>query len=578
MKSSFYKKKYLSIFLGFIILSIAIEIIIAFETKATIGDSQKWVDRTQDVLNESNTVLLLSKEIQSNGRAYVITADTSFSNSVNAESVDVMKHIRRLSYLTFDNPFHTQLIDSLYKLLKERIVFSLTYISLRKDRGLIEASQLISMGKGIGISKKITQVISNIQQDEKLLLAFHKAGNSRSLQKFKTYFFVLCITLTLVVLILFLLISANSKLQNAVLAKSAEIDQKAKKFEVLLENSAEGIMLLDEDLNYIHKGYLAEKVTGFSQEDRTAREGISGVHPEDKVAFTEALRNALMDPARPVHCLYRVLHKNGYYVWIEAVITNRLNDQNVQAIVFNVRDVSLKVEIEKQKDDFLSMVSHELKTPVTSLKVLIHLLEHKSAATQDQDNELLLDKMKNQTEKLIRLINDLLDISKAGDNKLQFNSEFFRLDEVVEEIIDDLRRDNPTYVIQYTGFPEAEIFGDKDRIGQVIINLVQNAIKYSPKSKNIIASMYLEKSNVICAIKDFGMGIEEYEQEKIFERFYRAKNDDVLSFPGLGMGLYISSEIAKKHNGKLWVKSKAGEGSVFYFSIPLASSQQNANS
>ncbi len=129
----------------------------------------------------------------------------------------------------------------------------------------------------------------------------------------------------------------------------------------------------------------------------------------------------------------------------------------------------------------------------------------------------------------------------------------------------------------------AEIFGDKDRIGQVITNLVQNAIKYSPKSKNIIAgmyleNMYLEKSNVICSIKDFDMGIEEYEQEKIFERFYRAKNDDVFSFTGLDMGLYISSEIAKKHNGKLRVKSKDGEGSVFYFSIPLASSQQNANS
>ena len=216
------------------------------------------------------------------------------------------------------------------------------------------------------------------------------------------------------------------------------------------------------------------------------------------------------------------------------------------------------------------MVSHELKTPVTSLKVLIHMLENKFANKKNREDVMLLGKMKNQTNKLIRLINDLLDINRMGNNQLLFNDELFRFDEVVKEIIDDLQQSNPTHKIEYADFPVVEVFGDKDRIGQVVINLVLNAIKYSPLAKTVIVDMHTENNTVICSVKDSGIGIEADEQGMIFDRFYRAKNDNVLSFPGLGMGLYISSEIIKKFHGMLWVKSRHGEGSVFYFSVPIS--------
>jgi signal transduction histidine kinase len=118
---------------------------------------------------------------------------------------------------------------------------------------------------------------------------------------------------------------------------------------------------------------------------------------------------------------------------------------------------------------------------------------------------------------------------------------------------------------------EPKVIGDPDRIRQVLINLITNAIKYSPQADRVDISSTIDGGSVIISVKDFGIGIPKSEQQKIFDRFYQASDTTGNTFPGLGLGLYISSEIIKRHNGKLWVESTPGKGSTFSFSLPIAS-------
>ncbi len=228
------------------------------------------------------------------------------------------------------------------------------------------------------------------------------------------------------------------------------------------------------------------------------------------------------------------------------------------------------MEMDQQKDHFLSMVSHELKTPITSLKLMEQLLYQKFTLKQSEEDVKVMDRMLTQTNKIIRLINDLLDVSRFGNNQLNFNNQLISLNEIVKEEIENYQQLTHTHTIEYGNLPAMQIFADKYRVSQVVVNLLSNAVKYSPNKKKVVVEIYSEDGNAIISVQDFGIGVDAGEQEKIFDRFYRSGKDNLTTFPGFGIGLYISNEIVKNQGGKLWVNSRPGKGSVFFVSFPLA--------
>lgn len=221
------------------------------------------------------------------------------------------------------------------------------------------------------------------------------------------------------------------------------------------------------------------------------------------------------------------------------------------------------------RDNFISVASHELKTPITSVKIFTEVMQQHSKQIGDDKALGHLTKMNKQLDKLTDLIYNMLNISKIQAGRLEFNQKIFDFDESVKEIVDVLQQGTPRQKILIFGRTNKKIYGDEDRIGQVLSNLVANALKYSPKSEKIIVRLTANKENVIVCVQDFGIGMAKEHLDKIFERFYRVFDINDKTFPGLGIGLYISSEIIKRHHGKLWVESKAGKGSKFYFSLPI---------
>ncbi|MEO8820932.1 MAG: ATP-binding protein [Ginsengibacter sp.] len=221
-----------------------------------------------------------------------------------------------------------------------------------------------------------------------------------------------------------------------------------------------------------------------------------------------------------------------------------------------------------RRDEFFSIASHELKTPVTSLKAYTQLLLMDSEDFQNVQHKTMLERMDIQINKLTSLINDLLDTSKIENGQLVFNKELFILNDLISEIILDMQPVSLSQKIIFNNSAATSVYADRERIRQVISNFISNAIKYAFTGKKIVISLEKHDHAVVCSVQDFGKGVNPEEFDKIFERFYRVSGPNLNTFPGLGLGLFICKEVIEKHSGKIGVKSESGEGSTFYFELP----------
>ena len=234
------------------------------------------------------------------------------------------------------------------------------------------------------------------------------------------------------------------------------------------------------------------------------------------------------------------------------------------------RDISERKELDQRKDEFISMASHELKTPITALKGFTQLLHRRFKRRNDDESLHFLTRIDTQLNKLTTLISDLLDISKMQTGQLEYRMETFELDVLAQEIVESVQGTTQTHRLILEKTAGVHILGDRDRMGQVLINLLTNAIKYSPDADRVIVRVATDGENALVSVQDFGIGIAEAYQEKIFERFYQVSEPEEKTYPGLGIGLYIVRQIIKRHEGHFCVQSRKGEGSIFSFSVPLA--------
>lgn len=219
------------------------------------------------------------------------------------------------------------------------------------------------------------------------------------------------------------------------------------------------------------------------------------------------------------------------------------------------------------KDDFIGIASHELKTPLTSAKAYIQLAERAAAGNDFSKVQKLIKKSERSIENLGQLINDLLDVSKIQAGKLAFHLVPMDINKTVTDVVEKFRLLSSTHIITLDGFVEELVCADPQRIEQVLDNLMSNAIKYSPKANKINVDISSDGNSVLVSVRDYGVGIPAEKQSRIFERFFRV--DDYGKFSGLGLGLFISNEITKRHKGKITVKSEPGAGSTFTLTLPV---------
>jgi PAS domain S-box-containing protein len=223
------------------------------------------------------------------------------------------------------------------------------------------------------------------------------------------------------------------------------------------------------------------------------------------------------------------------------------------------------------RDEFIATASHELRTPITSLKMYTQILQKRFARQGEENLNRSLMKMDAQIAKLTLLIEDLLDVSKLELGKIAFRQEAFDLNEIVAETVEHVQSISTRHSIRVEGKIALPVWGDKERIGQVLINLLINAIKYSPEADTILVHVAQEQAMAVVNVRDFGIGIAKEYQQHIFDRFYRVNDPEERTYPGLGIGLHIAYEIIVRHGGTMHVVSEKGKGSLFCFTLPYAS-------
>jgi len=245
-------------------------------------------------------------------------------------------------------------------------------------------------------------------------------------------------------------------------------------------------------------------------------------------------------------------------------------DKEFSGFAGSVADITERKQQEIQKNDFLAMASHELKTPITSIKAYTQLLARTYEKTDNEFLKTALGKIENQVNKMTKLVGDFLKLSKIESGKFQIHNEKFNVNELVHEVVDDVQMVSVNHKILMHEDEPVNVLADRERIAQVINNLLNNAIKYSPDNKHIGIKIEKVEDFVRISVTDKGIGIKPEEHQKIFERFYRAKGNENAAFSGFGIGLYICGEIIRRHGGQIGVNSDEGKGASFYFILPVA--------
>ena len=259
--------------------------------------------------------------------------------------------------------------------------------------------------------------------------------------------------------------------------------------------------------------------------------------------------------------------KKHLFLKISAAPVFNKNKQLI-SVVSTLFDITAEREQDKRKDDFISMASHELKTPITSMSLYLDLIIKRAKEMGDGSLTSPLQNLRAQIDRLQELVSDMLDISRIQTGKLNFSKQRFSISDLTYEVCElfqEVRRDKKIIV----KIPRpVSVYGDRFRIYQVLSNLLTNALKYSDGAQEIIVQVQASHGNAVVSVQDFGIGIASHQQKKVFDLLYQINDPQLQTFPGLGMGLFISKSIIKKHRGKIWVDSEKGKGSTFYFTVP----------
>jgi PAS domain S-box-containing protein len=345
-----------------------------------------------------------------------------------------------------------------------------------------------------------------------------------------------------------------------------------KTYRLFIEKMNEGAITLNQQNIVLYSN------SAFAHLLNTPLEHVIGSYFEDlvpsefRIAVNELIKNAwnLQESKAEI-----MLHGQNKQVPVLLSLNSLETDGGI-ALSIIAADLSLQKEAQEQKiamekkDEFITIASHELKTPVTSIKGYVQLLRYNF---QQDGNEMaanLLGKVDTQINKLATLISDLLDVKKIENGQLQYKEEEFDFNELVTEVIEEISQVLKKHTIIHKLSETKTVRGDRNKIGQVIINFIDNAGKYSPVNSEIMINTFPEGNNIRLSVKDQGIGIPADQQGNIFDRFFRVSGEKENTYAGLGLGLYISSEFIKRHNGTIGVESTPGNGSTFYFTIPIA--------
>ncbi|WP_374949180.1 ATP-binding protein [Mucilaginibacter sp.] len=295
------------------------------------------------------------------------------------------------------------------------------------------------------------------------------------------------------------------------------------------------------------------------------------IHPEDlPIALEKWI--ASLNSGEEYIVEFRLRFADGIYRWHLARARPLIENGEITLWLGTNTNIEIQKQNEQKRDEFLSIASHELRTPLTSIKAFNQIMQRMADPEKIKG---FMVKSADHITRLEKLISDLLDVTKINAGKMNYNMQSFHFKELLQATVESVQHTTQTHKIILESAVDIVYEGDQFRLEQVLNNFLSNAVKYSPNADKVIVNSHLEQDSLITSVQDFGIGIEQQSLDKLFDRYYRVDNT-AMRFEGLGLGLFISSEILKRHGGSFWIESTPGEGSIFYFRLTISQHNQDS--
>jgi len=352
-----------------------------------------------------------------------------------------------------------------------------------------------------------------------------------------------------------------------------QAEEKSAKLATIVETSDDAIVSKTLESVVTSWNASAERMFGYTEKEMIGQT-IYKIIPEDRQDEEPRILDQLRTGRRVDHFETKRRTKDGRLLDVSLTISPIKNKQGeIIGLSKIARDITEKKQEEQRKNDFIGMVSHELKTPLTSLSAIIQTAQLKLSRQGDQFLSNAMEKANLQTRRMAAMINGFLNVSRLEAGKLLIERRIFDMNELLQEILEETRLTVTTHTFNLEGCKNLLINADRERIASVISNLLSNAVKYSPRGRTIDIRCKLQEKTAVISVTDEGMGIKPDDLTHIFDRYYRVESNNTRHISGFGIGLYLSAEIIKQHGGEIWAESELSNGTTFYFSLPLIASE-----
>ncbi|MES2111708.1 MAG: CHASE3 domain-containing protein [Bacteroidota bacterium] len=364
-------------------------------------------------------------------------------------------------------------------------------------------------------------------------------------------------------------LAENDRRLRELIDELRQADERSAKLVAIVESSDDAIIgkNLEGIVTSWNRG--AQQIFGYTEAEMTGQ-SILKLIPEDLQHEEPIILQQLRNGQKIDH--YETIRRTaeGKLINVSLTISPIHNKEgHVTGVSKIARDITEQKQNEERKNDFIGMASHELKTPLTSLTALVQVLQKKLQNSTDPFIPQALGKVNLQTKKMSSLITGFLNISRLESGRLEVVKQPFDLAELINEELDEIKLTVNSHTFTFNPATAITVAADRDKISSVVSNLLSNAVKYSPRGKLVNVSCILQNGEVQVSVTDEGMGIRAQDLPRIFDRYYRSDSEHIRHISGFGVGLYLSAEIIRRHDGRIWVESEKGKGSTFYFTLPV---------
>ena len=523
--------------------------------------------QTVDVVTVLDRILITTQDAETGQRGFIITGKPAYLEPYDKAVRQIKSLIFDLKKLIANNHKYIGDIDSLENVINDKFAELKKTIELKKEYKVSEAMRIILSDSGKNYMDIIRDKLRYFNNEQKKLLETEEEEQSA-----RANYALLGVILISFLALLFQVVVSIITMQFLEARKEAEINLRA-----IQESVAEGLFQVDKNYNLVYMNLAGEKLFGYKLAEVQGSNIHETIHSRKKDGKDCSKENCqflkIIKEGKLYHetCEY-FIKKDGQFLPVEYTCAPLIRNGQPIGVILSMQDISEQKEIERRVSEFYSTVSHELRTPLTSIRGTLSLMEGGRLGVLPEKAHNLAKIARIESERLVKLINDILEIRKIEAGKLELKFEKKAASEIVDELLQSMEQEVKDAHLKLTSSIKVNkiIDCDPDRIKQVLNNLVSNAIKFSsPDSEIIISVEEINNDKIKFAVKDSGVGIAQNQISQLFGLFQQLDSSDSRPKGGTGLGLYICKSIVEQHGGVIGAQSLKGSGSTFWFELPV---------